>query len=82
MVRTQVQFTEQQLDALRQHSAESGKSIAELVRLGVDLYLNAPLRPSREELRERALRAMNRFSSGRKDISRHHDRYLAEDYKR
>ncbi|HEV3197216.1 MAG TPA: ribbon-helix-helix protein, CopG family [Bryobacteraceae bacterium] len=81
MVRTQVQLTEQQLETLRQLAAESGKSIAELVRLGVELYLAAQLRPNRKEQVERARRIAGQFSSGMRDVSTHHDRHLSEAYR-
>jgi hypothetical protein len=81
MVRTQVQLTEQQLDALRELSTATGRSVAELVRLGVDLYLSAQHRPTRKEQIGRALRALGKFSSGRNDVSVHHDRYLAEAFR-
>ncbi|MBI3693717.1 MAG: ribbon-helix-helix domain-containing protein [Acidobacteria bacterium] len=48
MIRTQVQLTEPQLQALRQLSAQTGKSIADLVRQSVELYLRAQRRPTRE----------------------------------
>jgi len=80
MVRTQVQLTEQQLEALRQLGAESGKSIAELVRLGVELFLAAQHRPGRREQVERARKIAGQFSSGIKDVSTHHDRHLSEAY--
>jgi glutamate formiminotransferase len=78
MVRAQVQFTEEQAEALRLLSAESGKSIAEIVRLGVELYLDAQKRPSRQERVERALSIVGKYSSGLTDVSENHDRYLAE----
>ena len=77
MVRTQVQLTERQLDTLRELSTATGRSVAELVRLGVELYLSSQHRPSRKEQIDRALRALGKFSSGRNDVSVHHDRYLA-----
>jgi len=80
MVRTQVQLTEEQAETLRQLSAETGKSVAEMVRLGVELYLKARFRPSRKEQIERALRAAGKFASGPADVSKDHDRYLAEAY--
>ena len=49
MVRTQIQFEEEQLNALRRSSAETGRSISDLVREGVKLYLGSQKRPSREE---------------------------------
>jgi hypothetical protein len=78
MVRTQVQMTEAQLGALRQLSAESGQSVAELVRLGIELYLKSHAKPSREEQIARALEIGEMFSSGRSDISARHDDCLSE----
>ncbi len=47
MVRTQVQLVEEQVAALRRISAETGRSMADLVREGVKLCLEAHKRPSR-----------------------------------
>jgi len=82
MVRTQVQLTDDQITALRQLSASTGRSIADLVRQGVDAYLKqiVPGRPA--ALVERALRVAGQFSSGCSDISVHHDRYLTEAFRR
>lgn len=81
MVRTQVQLTERQLDALRQLAGESGKSIAELVRLGVELYLASQHRLGRKEQVERARKIAGQFSSGVGDVGTHHDRHLSEAYR-
>jgi Arc/MetJ-type ribon-helix-helix transcriptional regulator len=81
MVRTQVQLTEEQADRLRRLAAESGQSVAELVRLGVDLYLSSRNQPTQDERIARALALAGRFSSGLKDVSANHDRYLAEAYR-
>ena len=78
MVRTQIQLTEHQLKSLRQLSAATRRSVADLVRQGIKLYLASEQRASREQLIERALRATGRFSSGSADGSRDHDRHLAE----
>ena len=78
MVRTQVQLTEEQLGALRRISADKNRSVADLVREGVKLYLEAQRRPPREELVRRALSVVGKFSSGRGDVSENHDRYLAD----
>ena len=69
MVRTQVRLTGRQLDALRELSTATGRPVAELVRLGVELYLSSQHRPSRKEQIGRALRAIGKFSSGRNDVS-------------
>ncbi|MEK7407530.1 MAG: ribbon-helix-helix protein, CopG family [Acidobacteriota bacterium] len=81
MVRTHVQLTEDQLKALRQLSAATGQSIAEIIRQAVELYLGAQAGGSREERIERAIRFAGRFSSGARDVSADHDRYLAEAFK-
>jgi len=81
MVRMQVQFTEAQAASLRRLASASGKSAAELVRQGVDLYLAGQWRPGREEQVRRALAAVGRFSSASKDVSTGHDRYLAEAFR-
>ncbi len=77
MVRAQVQLTEKQLKALRQLSAATGESIAGIIRQGVELYLGAHAGVNREERIERAIRVAGRFSSGTRDGSANHDRYLA-----
>jgi hypothetical protein len=82
MIRTQIQLDEEQLKALRQSSAETGRSVADLVREGVKLYLNSRKRPSREEQVRRAIAAIGKYRSGIKDGSVNHDRYLAEDFRK
>ncbi len=54
--------------------------MADLVREGVDLYLQTRAGPSREELVRRALSIVGKYSSGLSDVGRNHDRYLAEDF--
>lgn len=79
MPRIQVQLAEQQLARLRRISAEKGQSVAELVRLGVELYLNSQQKPDMRVLRERARLAAGTFSAGPPhDVSERHDDYLAE----
>lgn len=82
MIRLQVQLTEAQATALRRLASATGRSTADLVRQGVDLYLTAQKRPAREELARRALAAAGRFASSSKDGSAEHDRYLAEAFRR
>jgi hypothetical protein len=78
MVRTQIQLTDVQLEALRRASAATGRSVADLVREGVDQYLAARTELGREERIERAIKVAGRFSSGRSDVSADHDKHLAE----
>ena len=80
MVRMQVQLAEQQISALRRISADTGRSMADLVREGVDLYLRTRTGPSREELVRRALSIVGKYSSGLPDVGQNHDHYLAEDF--
>ena len=82
MIRTQIQLSDDQLHALRQLSAASGRSVADLIRQGVELYLSTQHRAGRAEQVQRALQASRRFSSGTRHASAHHDRYLAEAFRR
>jgi predicted Ser/Thr protein kinase len=77
MVRTQIQLSQQQLNALRRLAAERGVSVAELVREGVDTVLQGVSKIS-EEKRRRALSVVGKFHSGRSDLSTRHDDYFAE----
>ena len=78
MIRTQVQLTDRQLEALRHDSAATGRSVADLIRQGVDQYLAGRSDLGREERIERAIGVAGKFSSGRSDVSANHDRHLAE----
>jgi len=78
MTRTQVQLTERQLEALRRDSAATGRSVADLVRQGVDQYLAGRSELGREERIERAIAVAGKFSSGHRDVSASHDKHLAE----
>jgi hypothetical protein len=77
MVRMQIQFTEPQVESLRRLAAEDGKSLAEVVRSGVELYLRNRKGGNPSDRTARARRAAGRFRSGLKDVSRQHDRYLS-----
>ncbi len=80
MVRTQIQLTEKQAASLKRRAAEEGVSLAEIVRRSVELYLKAGGVLADRERRQRALSVIGRFRSDRRDISRRHDKYLAEAY--
>ena len=81
MTRTQIQVTERQLEALRQLSASTGKSISELIRGGIDQYLAGHRTSVPEDRVERALRVAGKFSSGIADVSADHDRHLADAFR-
>jgi hypothetical protein len=78
MVRTQIQLTEQQSRQLKARALSEGRSMAELVRQSVDVYLRSAGPPGRAERKRRALAAIGRFRSGVSDLSVNHDHYLEE----
>jgi hypothetical protein len=78
MVRTQVQFTKEQIEALRAQAAREEVSVSEIVRRAVDAWVRRTAVPSEEELRRRASAAAGRFASGRGDVAAKHDEHLAE----
>ena len=78
MIRTQVQLTDGQLQALRNASAATGRSVADLIRQGVDQYLAGRSGLGRAERIERAIRIAGKFSSGLRDVGANHDRHLAQ----
>ena len=80
MVRTQVQLSEDDLAELRRLAAEEGVSVSALVRRGVKQVLESRGKPSREELWARAREVAGKYRSGKTDIGRRHDDYLAEDF--
>lgn len=79
MIRTQIQLTEAQAQALRALALKRGTSMAELIRQSLTARLEAEETVQRER-RERALAIMGRFRSGLSDVAERHDDYLAEDF--
>ena len=80
MVRTQIQLTQRQADALKQVAARRGLSVAELIRQSIDRLLMQAGERSEEELRAKALAAAGRFRSGRSDVALRHDEFLGEGF--
>jgi hypothetical protein len=78
MVRAQVQFTEEQLAAMREIASREGVSLSHVVRQAVNLLLEARRGRCREELVRRSLEAVALFRSGTGDVSARHDEYFAE----
>ena len=78
MVRTQVQLTEEQAKVLHEMSAARQVSIAELIRNSVDDFVLREAGTSRAGKVARAKSVVGQFASGCEDISRDHDRFLAE----
>ena len=78
MVRTQIQLTEEQVNALKKLSLSRHLSISELIRQAVDNILKSSTAIDMEERKKRAINTAGRFSSGKRDIAREHDKYLAD----
>lgn len=76
MIRTQIQFTADQMDALRRTAAAHGKSIAQVVREAVDAQLRASDREARWSAAESFI---GKFADreGATDVALRHDHYLA-----
>lgn len=80
MIRTQILLTEEQAAGLHELAAIEGKSMAELVRQGVDHILQARLLLTKQERQQLALSIIGQFHADTADLARDHDRYLAEAY--
>ena len=82
MTRTQIQLTEKQAREIKRLAAEKKVSMAELIRQGVELILQRDPQTDRQEQIARAKAAAEKHRSNRTDVSREHDSYLAESYKK
>jgi hypothetical protein len=82
MVRTQIQLTNNQAQDLKRLAAARHLSIAELIRQGVDAILRSNMVMDIPEKRKRALALAGKYRSGKHDISKDHDQYLAENYRK
>ncbi len=81
MIRTQIQLTERQMEALREVAQREKLSIAEVIRRALDETLAASAPVSQAELKQRAAEVAGRFASGHSDVSAEHDRHLAEAFR-
>jgi len=80
MVRTQIQLTEDQAEALKKIAQSRHLSVAELIRKAVDTIIKSSTVVDSEERHKRAMEIVGRFSSGKRDISKKHDLYLTDAY--
>ncbi len=76
MIRMQVQLSRDDLTDLRRLAAAEGRSLSDLVREAVDGLLRSRRLGNRAALKARSLAALGRFSSGRPESAREHDRFL------
>jgi hypothetical protein len=77
MIRTQIQITPEQARKLKKMAAKEGKSMAELIRQGVDTMLETGFAGDLEVVKKRALAAAGALK-GPADLSARHDDYLGE----
>lgn len=82
MIRTQIQLTEKQYKALKELSVRDNTSMAGVIREAVECYSAERTISGSKEKYRKALDAVGKFESGYKDISKNHDKYLAEDFKK
>jgi predicted Zn-dependent peptidase len=78
MIQTQIQLTEEQMEALEELAKRRNVSTIDLIREGIDNLLRSSAISSKAELKQRALAVAGRFRSGLGDLSKRHDDYLAE----
>ena len=78
MVRTQIQLTEKQVQALKWMAQREGVSMAEVIRRAVDKAVESQIMPDREELWRRATEAIGCIHSDITDMSERHDDYFVE----
>jgi predicted transcriptional regulator len=57
MIRTQIQITDTRAQKLKELAASQNKSVAELIRQGIDVLLEQQFIVSEQERRQRALAA-------------------------
>lgn len=80
MIRTQIQLTEKQAQALKELAIRRRESLAGLVRECVETLIHSTRTMSLKERRIRAIEAAGRFKSAR-DLSGKHDKHLSEVYR-
>mgnify|MGYP002713124054 CR=1 FL=1 len=82
MIRTQIQLEEKQYQTLKEMAAEYNVSMATLIRQSVERFIEQEEKPSREELKMRALSIIGIAEDvdGATDVSINHDKYLDEAY--
>ena len=82
MVRTQIQLTEDQAKALKRIAQSRHLSVAEVIRKAIDAAIRSSSVIDIEERHKRAMEIVGKFASGKRDVSKKHDLYLTEAYKK
>ena len=79
LIRTQIQFSQEQLSQIRDLAGAAGVSVAEVVRRSVDYYIEQhAATDGGRAARLQAAEVAGRYGSGRDDVSERHDDALAE----
>ncbi len=79
MIRTQVQFTEEQYKKLKEIAQSNHKSMSSVIRQAVDQLLLSR-KPDRAALYRHAASLVGKYDADKTDISVEHDTYLDEAY--
>jgi hypothetical protein len=82
MVRTQIQLTEEQAKAIKRIAHSRHLSVAELIRRAIDVMVKSSSVADPEEKLKRAIEIVGKFRSGKHDIAKRHDKYLADAYRK
>ena len=77
MIRTQVQFTEEQYKKLKEISQSNHKSLSAVIRQAVDQLL-LTRKPDRSALYRHAGSIVGKYKADNTDIALEHDKYLDE----
>ena len=78
MIRTQIQLTDAQARALKELAVVEGRSMADLIRDGVDALLRRRGIIDRDAVKARSLAAVGRFRSTARDLGTRHDDHLSD----
>ena len=78
MIKIQVRLTSEQALALRRRAKQEGKSVAELIRMSVDIVLRSSKPIEQQVQRRKAIVAAGKLLGGPEDLSADHGRYLAD----
>ena len=79
MIRTQVQFTEEQYKKLKEIAQSNHKSMSSVIRQAVDQLLLSR-KPDRAALYRHAASLVGKHDADKTDVSLAHDFYLEEAY--
>jgi len=77
-----IQLTPEQEEALRRVAEMRQKTVEDIIAEWVQRLLEECVDTDWENRRARALNAVGRFRSGKRDVSEKHDKYLAEAFDR